>query len=266
MEDLELLNNELKNVKNSKVLTDKDRERIFNYLVSNNSEGILLKSNLLSSFLSFAQTVGFPSTKSMIEFSLGNSKKDADIAIDALKKAKVLDTYNIAGGVMKDLIRRTWQDDKGIKKNPDKEIEVFDYDPDFIGELGLVVGKLKLQSEDKMSSKAIIQECKDVLSKLRRDLSESDDSTDDEMSFFKNLDDDIVEQLMDGLLLVVSELESQGKIKKFQKPSDAKSALLAAIRKMYQSRGLIGKEARKLQRYGSKRIMRQAKRDIQKSQ
>jgi len=269
IDNLSLFNKELKNVKNSKNLSQKDREKIMDYLKSHKAENIFLVPNLLSSFLMFAQTIGFPATRDMVEFSLGNSKKESNDAIDYLKKAKIIDTYNVAGGIMKDLIQRTWKDDNNIKENPEDEIEVFDYDPDFISELGLVVGKLKLKSEDVMSSKKIIQEGKDVITKLRRNidsLNESDDSVGDEMDFFHHLDDDTVEQLMDGLLLIVSELESQGKIKKFKKPTDAKNALLAAIRKMYQSRGLVGKEARKLQRFGSKRIMRQAKRDIQKSQ
>lgn len=268
IDHIDLLSNELDKVKNSKDISDGEKEKILDYIKSKKAQNLVLSPGLLSSFLNFSQTVGLPATKDMVEFSLGSSKRESDSAILALKAAKILDTYEVAGGVMKDIIRRTWQDDKKIKKNPENEIEVFDYHPDFISELGLIVGKLKLKSEDTMSSKKIIQEGKEVLNKLRREIESplNEAVEDDEMEFFKHLDDDTVEQLMDGLLLVVSELEAQGKIKKFKKPNDAKNALMAAIRKMYQSRGLVGKEARKLQRSGSKKIMRQAKRDIQKAQ
>lgn len=272
IEHIDLLSNELDKVKNSKDISDGEKEKILDYIKSKRAQNLILSPNLLSSFLNFAQDVGLPATRDMVEYSLGSNKKKADAAITALKAAKILDTYSVAGGVMKDIIRRTWKDDKEIKKNPEDEIEVFDYHPDFISELGLIIGKLKLKSEEIMSSKKIIQEGKEILNKLRREIevphliNEAHEPRDDESDFFNHLSDDVVEQLMDGLLLVVSELEAQGKIKKFKKPSDAKTALMAAIRKMYQSRGLVGKEARKLQKSGSKKIIRQAKRDIQKAQ
>lgn len=271
LEHIDLLSNELDKVKNSKDISDGEKEKILDYIKSKRAQNLILSPNLLSSFLNFAQDVGLPATRDMVEYSLGNSKKESDAAITALKAAKILDTYDVSGGVMKDIIRRTWKDDKEIKKNPEDEIEVFDYHPDFVSELGLIVGKLKLKSEDIMSSKKIIQEGKEILNKLRREIetphsiNEAHEPVDDESDFFNHLSDDVVEQLMDGLLLVVSELEAQGKIKKFKKPSDAKTALMAAIRKMYQSRGLVGREARKLQKFGSKKIIRQAKRDIQKA-
>lgn len=262
------LKSELKPVKGIKNLTDSDLEKIANYV---NKNGDSLSTGMLAAFLIFAQDIGFPVTKKMIQ---GLHVRDYNFnqVISALMKAKILDRYVVAGGMMKDFVRRTWEEDKFIKKSPSREISIYDYNPDFAGELSGIMNKLNLKSEEKiMDTNQLISEAKNTILDLSLLIENdeyviSEDAEEQEMEFFKHMDDSDVEKFAEGLLITLGELESSGKIKKFQKPMDAKNALLAAVRKLYQSRGLLGKEARKYQRIGAERVLRGAKRDISKAQ
>lgn len=245
----QLIKKEISAVPGARKLSDRDLSKIIDYINDNDSKSLALAPGVLSSFILFAQDVGLPSSKAMIMDGLSGGRNSADSILLALQAAKIIDHDKIPGEAIQDYIHRTYDENKLIKKNPKKEIDVYSYNMDFLNSLGDVAGKLELKNEDVMDYKKIIE---DIECKYE---SMSDDFTD-------HLDDEVLQKIADGMLLVLSELEAEGKIKKFDSPQDSKNALLAAIKKLYQSRGLISKEGRKLQRFGSTRVMKNAKRDI----
>lgn len=240
-------------------VSDRDISKALDYIEQFHFAGIFAEG-VLSTFFKYAVEVGFPSSKEMVEKNLGTGHHDADLIIPLLEKVHFLEEYKMPGSDVKDIVSRTSEEDKKIKENPEEEIMVYDYHPDFQQELGFLIKKLKLRGESMSTISNLKEEIQHVLSMVE----DEDDFQD--VDYFKNLNSDDLEKLSDGLLLALSELESEGKIKKFETPSDAKIALLSAIRKLYQSRGLISKEGRKFQKFGSKRILRGAKGKINHAQ
>lgn len=126
---------------------------------------------------------------------------------------------------------------------------------------------------------SILKEAKNELSMVRRQLSNQLDArntlqekeqkretkpsgSEKEQEFFKKMDDKTVEIFVDSLVTSLAEMELAGIIPEFKDAQDVRDALLAAIRKMYQERGVISKLARKFDRIGSNRILRYARADI----
>jgi hypothetical protein len=262
--DFKLLKNELNAAGGRGKFSDKDINKILEYLDRTGSLSTLLSPGILETFLKFGKEIGFPATLGAAQMALHTSTAKTETIIDALKAAKVLASYDLPGGVASATVSRNAIEDRTIKKNPEKEITVFDYDKDFVSELGIILGRIGLKGEGN-DVKANLIETKEWLNSLLTERSEPETDREED-GFFHHLDLDAVDKFTDGMLLVLGELEAEGKIPKFKKASDAKSALMATIRKMYQSRSEIGKMARKYQRFGSERMLRTAKRGINRAQ
>lgn len=273
-QDAATLRKELADVDIKVQLSEAEIQKILKYLDRNHAVSTILSPDVLSTFLHFAKDIGFPSTLGMARMALhtnaSNSTATSEEMIDVLKSAKLLKSYSLPGGIMTKLVNRDWREDKDIKKNPEKEIEILDYDDSFVEDLGMILGRFGLKSESESIKMSIISEMEIVKNDIKR-LLESHSANDDmpsheEENFFHHLDNDAIEKFADGLVLVLGELQAQGRIPAFDKASDAKAALMATIKKLYQSRSEVGKIARKYQRFGVSRILRTAKRDISNAQ
>lgn len=79
------------------------------------------------------------------------------------------------------------------------------------------------------------------------------------------LTEDDLERFVDGLLLVLSELELEGRHKEITDPQEARRAILAVIRQLYIKKSLVGKMSRKFARFGAKRFLRKQRTAIGRS-
>ena len=127
-------------------ISDKEANALVDYFTDRHAAGIFAEG-VLSGFFKFATEVGFPATYKLIIQDIGTSKHDYDLVLRLFKKAHLLSSYKIAGGLVKDIVKRTSADDDFIKENPDKEIVVYELHPDFIRKFGSLVEKLKIQLE-----------------------------------------------------------------------------------------------------------------------
>ena len=253
-------------------LTDSDIRKVLKYLDANGVVDELLTDEIFGAFLIFATEIGFPSTIGSARMGLRSDEAETEKILSVLEQAKIIDVVEIPGGTIESFVNRDWKEDKEIKKNPEKEIKVYDYNQNFVNDLGNIFNKIGFKGEEKMNPvlKQMMEQSERVKAlNENKPLVEAHDEElhdEDELGFFNHLDNAAIDKFSDGLLLVLGELEAEGKIPKFDNAKQAKAALMAAIRKLYQSRSSIGKMARKYQRFGAQRVLRKARREITRAQ
>lgn len=94
---------------------------------------------------------------------------------------------------------------------------------------------------------------------------EPEDDEASEEKFFNELSDEVLERFVDGMLVVLGELELEGMIPEVQSPAQAKSAMLAVIRRLYLRKSLVARMSRKFARFGAKRFLRKQRTAITKA-
>lgn len=92
-----------------------------------------------------------------------------------------------------------------------------------------------------------------------------DSEEDSEDKFFNELSDEVLERFVDGMLTVLGELELEGMVPEIETPAQAKSAMLAVIRRLYLRKSLVSRMSRKFARFGAKRFLRKQKTAITKA-
>jgi len=270
-DNVDVVRKGLKKIK--KDIADRDIKKFVQYLESTGMASEVLSGDVFVSLLTFGTEIGFPSTIGAARMALSADGLKTEDILDVLERAKIIDRVDIPGGTIESFVNRDWKEDKEIKKNPTKEIAVYDYNQMFVGKLGDIFNKIGFKGEDTMNPvlKTLLEESERVkqinsgkpLEEVHED---PDHSEEDELEFFHHLDNEALDKFADGLLLVLGELEASGKIPHFDSAKTAKTALMATIRKLYQSRSSIGKMARKYQRFGAQRVLRKARREITRAQ
>lgn len=101
--------------------------------------------------------------------------------------------------------------------------------------------------------------------KEEEDLAASKGDEQEQKMFDLMSGDDIIEEFIDGMIFTLSELQQTGRLPEMESAEDAKGAIIAAIRRMYQKRSLIAKQSRLFARFGAKRILQRTRRELNKS-
>lgn len=113
--------------------------------------------------------------------------------------------------------------------------------------------------------KAILGEAKKDKEEEPSKSEEEEEKAKEDHMFDAMSGDDVVEEFIDGMIFTLSELQQSGRIPEIKDATHAKAAIIAAIRRMYQKRSLIAKQSRLFARFGAKRILQRARRELNKS-
>lgn len=103
------------------------------------------------------------------------------------------------------------------------------------------------------------------VNKLTEQKASEEEKSEEDKMFELLSDDETIEAFLESILSTLGELEQAGKISKMETPEQTRAAMIAAVRRMYQKRGLIAKMSRIYNRFGAKRILQRARRDISKA-
>lgn len=282
-------------------LEDKDVEDLVRYFVDQGAGSIVFAPDILNTFISFCKNIGFPATYGGVEKGgLHSDRYTTSTLLNVLVGAHVLTVTEVPGVDARDA-NHSSEEDTSFRANPKVAVDVYTYDKSFLDELRHVLRQLGVKEESigKKSFLQVIQEKKEidmkptykyeelekklnhlleVTEKKKEDEPEEEEPADDiettkasdeegdhESNYFKEFTDEKVEEFVDGLLIVLGKLEQEGEIKKIESPDEARDAVLAAVRRMYQKRGLIARMSRKYVRFGSKRVLRKARAEIGKA-
>lgn len=282
-------------------LEDRDVEDLVRYFVDQNAGSIVFAPDVLRSFIEFCRQTGFPSTYGGVEKGgLHSERYNTSTLLRVLIGAHVLTVTEVPAVDARDA-NHSSEEDTSFRENPKIKVDVYEYDQGFLKELGHVLRILGVKEESIRHKTFLSQlnEKKEIEMKpthkyealeqrlnslLEVSEKKKDDKTDEEepgdevqatkasdehgeheSEYFKDITDDKVEKFVDGLLIVLGELEQTGEINKIESPDEARDAVLAAVRRMYQKRGLIARMSRQYTRFGSKRVLRKAKQDIGKA-
>lgn len=272
-----------------KNIQERDIKDLVVFLVGHHGESVAFSPDVLTSFFKFSKNIGFPATLGAAEKAgLKTDKYSTKTLLNLLVGTHVLTVIDLPGSDVIDYAKQHSEENKSFRENPDQLVDVYELHPDFTKELGYLLRDLKTKEEcisgPRMQKR--LQEQKEIaMEPLKRllelesrlaKLHEKDDEeleadvidpdqTSHEEEFFKKYSDDMVEDFIDGILIVLSKFEQNGQIPRIESPQQARQAVLAAVRRMYQKRGLISKLSSKFARYGSKRELRKAKQSIQKA-
>jgi len=269
-----------------KKLDEFELRKFVEYFVENNAASVVFAPEVISTFVDFARNVGFPVTEGGAKKAgLRAPRYSTSTLLRALVGAHVLKITEVRAKDVLDT-KRSWEEDLEFKENPDKPVAVYELDTEFKRQLGHVLREMKFR-EESISKPEIAERLREMqeenlkpsleLDALEEQISKisapamsekadpADTESDNEVSVFKQLDDDTVEKFIDGILIVLGELEQTGQINRIESPQQAKDAVLAAVRRMYQKRPLIAKMTSKYARFGAKRVLTKAKQKIGKS-
>lgn len=268
-------------------LEDSDIRDFAKYFLDQGAGSLLFAPDVMSNFISFSKRVGFPVTLGGAERGgLNAPRYDTKTLLRVLIGAHVLTVSEVPAVDAQDA-KHSAPEDVEFRDNPKKKVDIYEYDLGFLREVGYVLRTVGVKEEciNQKSFKSLITEKKEAemkpalkledlekkISQLSISLneaeeeSEEDESTDQESEMFKEMDDDTVERFVDGMLIVLGELEQTGALPRIERPEQARDAILAAVRRLYQKRSLISKMSKKFARFGSKRVLRKARQEISKA-
>lgn len=270
-----------------KDLDERDVKDFVKYFVSNHAESLVFAPDVIASLIRFAQDVGFPTTLGgAVKGGLKSDRYSAKTLLNVLVGAHVLTVVELDASDVMDYAKQSSDEYHEFKDDPEKKVDVYEWDPSFLREVRPMLRALKLK-EDQITKRvqdfinekravemAHLKELELLESKIQALLvekeekeepeSEEDEEKDSE-EFFKKIDDDMIEDFIDGVLVVLGKLEQNGQIPRIETPSQAKNAVIAVVRRMYQKRGLISKLSTKYSRFGSKRELKKARSEIGKA-
>jgi hypothetical protein len=263
-----------------KNISEKDLKDFVKYFADNNAASLVFAPEVVGSLIRFARDFGFPTT-------YGGAKKtglEADrystkTLLNILVGAKVLTVIQLRAEDVIDFAKMNSDEYYDFKENPDKMVDVYEWNPDFLKEVGYVLRDLKVKEEQimrtilgkinekKENQMKIFEELDLLENKINKicEKEEKDPDPEGEEDFFLDLDDDMVEDFIDGILVVLGKLEQNGQISRVETAQQAKEAVIAVVRRLYQKRGLISKLGAKYARFGAKRELRTAKKEIGKA-
>jgi hypothetical protein len=89
--------------------------------------------------------------------------------------------------------------------------------------------------------------------------------SDAEGEYENKLTPELLERFVDGLLIVLGEVEMEGQIPQIESANQARDALLAVVRRLYMKKSLVAKMSRKFARFGAKRFLRKQQTVIRKA-
>jgi len=262
-------------------LSDDDWDDIWDFFNKRDALSVIFAPDVFTVFVKFSKEVGFPVTLGGAEKGgLDAPRFDTKALLGALVGSDVLDIVDVPAVDAMDA-KHSDKEDKKFKDSPKMRVDVYRYSNEFKRELHGVMVALgleevrlqKKESEDNMASKVIDQVYEDlngIVNLLKEEDEDNPVGQEPEkettvQDFFKHIDDDTLEKFVDGMLLVLGELEQTGKIPKFQSPEDVQNAVVAAVRRMYSKRSLISQMSRKFHRFGSQRTLRKKRIDIGKA-
>lgn len=237
------------------------------FTILRGSDPKIYTQDLLSSFFALVIDNGFPATVGGAEAGGLKAKGlDTKQILDILEKSGLLFKNEITGKLIKDSVKRTGDENAQIQSQKDKRFDVWMLSQKFLNDFKAILPEVeRAQGVTLTKLKEAKEEIKKIRRMMRESLVEEKGGTDKEAEFFKKMDDEVIEIFIDALLISLAELELSGVIPKFEKATDIRDALLAAIRKMYRERGIIAKMSRKFNRLGSNRVLRYARADINKA-
>lgn len=260
--------------------SDKDLKDFIEYFTKNHAASLVLAPDVIGSVMRFARDIGFPATFGGA--NRGGLKADrysTKTLLNVLVGAKVLTVIDLEASDIMDFAKMSSDEYHEYKDDPTKQVSVYEWNPEFLKEVGYILRDLKVKEEQ--ISKSIqkrLNEKKEANMKGFKDLEllegkinkilekeEKDPEPEVEEDFFLELNDDMVEDFIDGILVVLGKLEQNGQIPRIETAHQTKDAVIAVVRKLYQKRGLITKLSTKYSRFGAKRELTKAKREISKA-
>lgn len=286
-------------------LEDEDLLSLIRYLDSNHGFSLTLAPDFLSSFFKFCQGVGFPCTYAAAKKGeLSAPRYSTQTMLNVLVGSKVLSLESLRAKEVKKYVKHTEDEDQEYLDQPLSDIDFYELDSEFKEKFEYLLKKMKIKNEDyhiqfqeeKEDEMKALERLRKLEERLKRisimeeeereeslELNgeiepqersasvpffeeEEDESHDEKVDeFFHHISDEMLDEFIDGVLLVLGQLEQTGEIPSFESAKDAKAAVIAVVQKLYQKKGLIGKMSSKYYRYGAKRELRKAKSNINKA-
>lgn len=271
---VEALKHDLAGVHGLKDLEEKEWESLVSYFEKNGASSILFAPGVFETFLEFSRNTGFPVTFGGADKGGMNTERYSTAQLlRVLVGADVLTIIERSASDAID-VKHSSAEDKEFREDLKQAVDVYYLDSEFTRALAPILRKLEvqIQQEGKTMPNDILGEAVRRMNRIRemagRETIEDPEekmgpeSPEREGDFFKHLSDDTVEKFVDGILIVLGELQATGEIPNIEDANDARDAVLAAVRRMNQRRSLISRMARKFSRFGTKRILRKARADI----
>lgn len=261
-------------------ISERDLKELIEYFVKHHAASLVFAPDVMSSLMIFARDIGFPCTfRGANRGGLKADRYSTKTLLNVLLGAKVLTVIELDAEDVMDYAKMSSDDYHEFKDDPKKKINIYEWNPEFLKEVGFILRDLKVKEEGIAKSISFrLSEKKQANLKGLRDLElletkikqilekeEKDPEPEVEEDFFLELNDDMVEDFIDGLLVVLGKLEQSGEIARIESPKQAKDAVIAVVRKLYQKRGLISKLSAKYSRFGAKKELAKAKREISKA-
>lgn len=263
-----------------KNVSERDLKDLIQYFTDNNAASLVFAPEVVGSVMRYARDVGFPTTYGgALKGGLEADRYSTKTLLNVLVGANVLTVLSLKADDIMDFAKMSGEEYHEFKADPEKMVNVYEWNPDFLKEVGYILRDLKVKEEqiskrmaDRLTEKKELsmkgfKELELLEGKIKKILEkeEKDPDPEQEEDFFLELDDDMIEDFIDGILVVLGKLEQNGQIPRIESAKQAKDAVIAVVRRLYQKRGLITKLSTKYARFGAKRELSKAKKEIGKA-